>query len=318
MSSAKNIGIVGNGRIAKECAAILAACPGCNLTRIVIDGSRGNISPDLKKYCETRGLDHIVSESINNGEVIEYLRTGNVDLLFSINNHQIIRGGLLDVVPEGIINFHNGPLPRYGGLNACSWAIFNGETRHGVTWHYVTAGVDEGDIVAQKLFDVDSEVTALQLVMTCINEGIDLFKKLIVDVLAGTVTRTPQDKAARLYYFAREVPGNGTIDFSRDYESIQRLARALNFNPLESPLGHAAAAINGRKFFVDKVRLARRVQQGTNGEVMRADSALEIQANGTILDILEVRDEQKRRVPVRILIENYAIKPGMHVGKEML
>lgn len=130
-----------------------------------------------KKYCEAQGLDHIVSENINSLEVIEYLRSGEINVLFSINNHQIIRGELLVVAPEGIINFHNGPLPRYGGLNACSWAIFNGETQHGVTWHYVTASVDGGDIIAQKVFDIDSEVTALRLVMTCVNEGINLFKK---------------------------------------------------------------------------------------------------------------------------------------------
>ena len=318
MSDVKNAGIIGNGRIAKECAVILKGYPGIALTRIVIDGSHSSLSPDLKKYCEAQGLDHIVSENINSLEVIEYLRSGEINVLFSINNHQIIRGELLVVAPEGIINFHNGPLPRYGGLNACSWAIFNGETQHGVTWHYVTASVDGGDIIAQNVFDIDSEVTALQLVMTCVNEGINLFKKVIAAMLAGTLTRTPQYKAAKLYHFARQVPCNGVIDFSRDYESIQRLVRALNFTPLESPVGYAEVEFNGRIFFVDKVRLVERVQQGTNGEVIRADSALEIQANNAILEILQVRDEQKRRVPVKYLIEHYELKVGLHIGKGAL
>ena len=317
MSYLINIGIIGNGRMAKKCAAILKAFPAVVLTRIIIDGSRSNISPDLEIFCEAQGIDYIISENINNHEVIKYLCTGHVDLIFSINNYQIIRGGLLDVAPEGIINFHNGPLPRYGGLNACSWAIFNGEARHGVSWHFVTAAVAGGDIVAQKLFDIASEATALQLVMTCINEGIALFENVIADVLAGTVSRTPQDKAARLYHLARAVPGGGIIDFTRDLESIQRLVRALNYNPLESPLGRAVVLINDRKMFVDKVSLARRVQQGINGEVMRADNALEIQVDGAILAVLEARDEQKRRLPVEKLIQHFAIKPGMHIGKEL-
>ena len=71
-----------------------------------------------------------------------------------------------------------------------------------------------------------------------------------------------------------------------------------------------------RKFFVDKVRVASRVQQGTNGEVMRADNVLEIQANDTILEVLEARNEQKRRVPVKDLIEDYAIKQGIYFNME--
>lgn len=310
------MGIVGNGRIAKECASILKSNPACALKCIIIDGSRSNFSSDLEKYCDAQGLDHIVSEDINSPDVIEYVRNSEIDHLFSINNHQIIRNKLLDAVPKGIINFHNGPLPRYGGLNACSWAIFNGEAQHGVTWHYVSAGVDEGDIVAQRLFNIDVQSTALQLVMVSINEGIDLFREVIGDVLSGTVTRTPQNSLGRTYHFAREVPGGGVVDCSREYESVERLVRALNFNPLESPLGHATAVINKRKFSIDKVALTRRVQQGANGEVIRADNALEVQVSGAVMTILEVRNDQGKRVPVRELVENYSIKPGMHVGKE--
>ena len=317
MSGDKNICIIGNGRIAKECAMILNNFPSVSLTCVIIDGSRTNISPDLKKYCEVQDLDHIVSGDINSHEVLEFLNTKKVDLIFSINNHQIFRDRLLHFAPDGIINFHNGPLPRYGGLNACSWAIFNGETRHGVTWHYVTSGVDEGDIVAQKLFDIDSEATALQLIMTCINEGINLFKRVIADVLAGTVKRMPQDSSERLYYHAREVPCGGIIDFSHDYKSIQRLVRALNFNPLASPLGHAAVVFMGQKFYVDKVKRARHLQEGINGEVIRADNVLEIQAKGSILEVQEARDEQTKRLPVKELIERYAIKSGMRFNKEI-
>lgn len=39
MSDVKNAGIIGNGRIAKECAVILKGYPGIALTRIVIDGA---------------------------------------------------------------------------------------------------------------------------------------------------------------------------------------------------------------------------------------------------------------------------------------
>ena len=64
---------------------------------------------------------------------------------------------------KGAINFHDGPLPRYAGLNAPVWAIINGEPDHGITWHMIEGGVDEGDILEQRLFELASEETALTL-----------------------------------------------------------------------------------------------------------------------------------------------------------
>ena len=61
------------------------------------------------------------------------------------------------------INFHDGPLPEYAGLNTPVWALLNGETQHGVTWHLMTREVDRGDILAQRRFDLTDSETALTL-----------------------------------------------------------------------------------------------------------------------------------------------------------
>ena len=36
--------------------------------------------------------------------------------------------------------------PEYAGLNAPSWAIYNGEPAHGVTLHWMEAAIDTGPI----------------------------------------------------------------------------------------------------------------------------------------------------------------------------
>ena len=41
--------------------------------------------------------------------------------------------------------------PRHAGLNAPVWAILAQEPQHGITWHMITAGVDEGEILDQRL-----------------------------------------------------------------------------------------------------------------------------------------------------------------------
>src|SRR4051794_31786216 len=59
------------------------------------------------------------------------LREQPVDYLFSIANLAILSPEILQFPRKLAINYHNGPLPRYAGLNVPSWAILNHETTHG-------------------------------------------------------------------------------------------------------------------------------------------------------------------------------------------
>ena len=74
----------------------------------------------------------------------------SADWLLSIANLRMIPDDVLALPTKGAINFHDGPLPAYAGLNTPAWAIINGAPTHGVSWHVIEGGVDEGDLLAQK------------------------------------------------------------------------------------------------------------------------------------------------------------------------
>ena len=76
------------------------------------------------------------------------------DYLFSITNLSIIPDEVLELPRRAAINFHDGPLPRYAGLYSPAWALLNGETEHGVSFHAMTSGVDEGDLFVQRRFPI--------------------------------------------------------------------------------------------------------------------------------------------------------------------
>lgn len=52
------------------------------------------------------------------------------------------------------INFHNGLLPDYRGLNATPWSLYNREPETGYSFHHMTAGIDEGAVVVDGAFAV--------------------------------------------------------------------------------------------------------------------------------------------------------------------
>jgi methionyl-tRNA formyltransferase len=61
------------------------------------------------------------------------------------------------------VNYHNGLLPKYRGLNATSWSVYRGERWTGFTFHRMDEAFDEGPILLQSAVPVDSRQRACDL-----------------------------------------------------------------------------------------------------------------------------------------------------------
>lgn len=174
------------------------------------------------------------------------------DWLLSIANLSVIDQTLIDKARQGAINFHDGPLPRHAGLNAPVWAILAGEKQHGVTWHLMQGGIDEGDILKQKLFDLAPAETALTLNTRCYEAAIESFGELLGDLQAGAIRRTPQDLSQRSYHARLDRPAAAArIDLTRPAHEVLALVAALDhgtyWNPLTCPkldLGSRVLAVS--------------------------------------------------------------------------
>lgn len=160
------------------------------------------------------------------------------DYLFSIVHPHVISSEILALARKGAINFHDGPLPRYAGMNATSWAIINQETTHGVTWHVMTAGVDKGDILKQHSVDIVQGDTALTLNAKCYEAGIDAFAELVDELTSGRVEFRKQNLVERTYFAKyKRPPAACTLTWSQRADEITALVRALDFGPYTNPLG---------------------------------------------------------------------------------
>ena len=81
-----------------------------------------------------------------------------VDWVLSVANLSLVPDAVMSLARQGGVNFHDGPLPGYAGLNAPVWALLNGETTHAITWHLMTAGIDEGEVLASRSFEIEAEL----------------------------------------------------------------------------------------------------------------------------------------------------------------
>jgi methionyl-tRNA formyltransferase len=194
---------------------------------------------------------------------------GPFDWLLSIANLRIIPQSVLKLPGKGAVNFHDGPLPRYAGLNTPAWAIINGETQHGVSWHMIEGGVDEGDLLAQELVDIAPDETAFSLNSKCYAAGMESFAGVLAQLEQGTPARSPQDLTQRSYFSRDQRPAPfGMIDFSASTAAITALLRGLDFGGYWNPLG------------VGKISHAQGVSTVAAGASAQGSGAA-----GTVLDV---------------------------------
>src|SRR5690606_26345747 len=153
-----------------------------------------------------------------------------VDYLFSVANLTVLDRDALALAEAWAINFHDGPLPAYAGLNVPAWAILNGEREHGVTWHLMTEKVDAGDVLISETFPIDANETAYTLNSKCLDAGIRTFRELVSRLEDGTARPSPMPAGRRRVYLSAQRPSaGGWLDPGSPAAYLARLARALDF-----------------------------------------------------------------------------------------
>jgi UDP-4-amino-4-deoxy-L-arabinose formyltransferase/UDP-glucuronic acid dehydrogenase (UDP-4-keto-hexauronic acid decarboxylating) len=107
-----------------------------------------------------------------------------------------------------------------------NWVLVNGETETGVTLHHMTAGADEGDVIAQARVAIAPDDTALTLFRKVDAAGAALFERTLPGVAAGAAARVPQDHARATTYGKRR-PEDGRIEWSWPAVRIANMIRAV-------------------------------------------------------------------------------------------
>ena len=237
VSSASRIAIIGEGKMAYDCLRRAVKLGGVAVPVLVTRIADDPASRRLAAFCGTHSVEVVDTHDPNSTHALHSIQMADPHAIFNINGFSILKDELISLPRLGVVNFHNGPLPRYAGLNIPTWVIWNGESRHGVTWHFVDQGIDTGDVIAQAMFDIDERETAATLTMKCIVHGIDIFDGVLNSVLSGQCPRRKQ-MAERTYYRGKDIPNDRFIDLAWPAWRIDRLVRSLNFHPFPSLLGY--------------------------------------------------------------------------------
>lgn len=232
------------------------------------------------------------------------------DWFFSIANLRLIPTAVWQQAAHGAINFHDGPLPHYAGLNTPSWALLNGETAYGITWHRLSEGIDEGDILIEEPVEISPDDTALTLNAKCFEAGIASFARLLDTIDQGSLAGSPQDLNKRkLFARDKRPPEAAALDLTGAAADLDRVGRALTFGDgYANPLALPRIVIADRTYNIHGLARDGSGATGAPGQVIAIDAAGAVIAAGDgTIRISGLSDEHGEQVELASLLKQGAV-----------
>lgn len=259
----------------------LARGPHRTVAVLTTEPTRGG-GATVAGVAETLGVPALPSERVRDPALARFARDEEVDLFLNVHSLYLVHADVVRAPRIGAFNLHPGPLPGYAGLNAPSWAIYNGEPRHAVTLHWMEPEIDTGAIAFAAEFELEPGDTGLSVSAKCVRHGVALVDRLLEVAAAdpGAIPRIGQDLSRRRYFRRDEVPDGGRIVWSRPAQRVVDLVRACDYFPFPSPWRQPVARLGGRELAVLKSSRAGEPADAPPGTVRAAEGGAVAVATG--------------------------------------
>ena len=295
--------IIGETSLSVQCADILLQRGHC------VHGIISPHVPIIEKWAAEKGISHLTPDL----DLAGLLGRQPFDYFFCIVYSHVIPENLLDLPEKAAVNWHDGPLPRYAGMHATSWAIMNQEKEHAVTWHLMTAGIDEGDIIKQRSVGIDEKDTAFSLNMKCYEAAIQSFGEMVAEIENDTIHPGAQNLENRTYFskYLRP-PGACAIDWGGKADEIDAFVRTLNFGSHhENPLGFPKMRIGNEMYFVPHVDICKTGREAEPGTIVTFDAeSLKVATSENGVAITTLLDSNGDRRTIRNIKEMFRLQEG--------
>ena len=194
---------------------------------------------EVKEVALAASLPVYQPATFRDDAAVEELRALRPDVIAVVAYGKILPQRVLDIPKLGCINIHTSILPALRGSAPAQWAILNGLDETGVTAMYLSAGMDEGDIIEIRKTPIEPLENSTALLARLAAIGAPLLSDTLHAIEAGTATRTPQDpsKATLAPMLSKEL---SPIDWTRSAREIDCQVRGL------IPWPCAATSVDGK------------------------------------------------------------------------
>ncbi|MCL2295393.1 MAG: hypothetical protein FWC36_11125 [Spirochaetes bacterium] len=153
----------------------------------------------VKAVAKKNKIKYIKMPNINNPAFFEQIKAINPDVILSFSMPQVIKDPLLSFPKFGILNVHGSLLPDNRGCLPSFWYLFQGKEEAGATVHFMSAKIDDGDIVDQEKVFIGDCKTMFQVIARTKKVGGELMVRVLHALEQGTLNRRPNPQDQGCY-----------------------------------------------------------------------------------------------------------------------
>jgi methionyl-tRNA formyltransferase len=271
---------------------------------------RGNrlTAPPVKEFALENNLKVHQPAKIRNQKALRQFASDDAEAAVVVAYGRILPAPFLRVPRRGCINVHFSLLPLYRGAAPVNWAIVRGEAETGVTTMQMNEGLDTGPILLQRATEIGEEETATELMQRLSQVGAELLGETLLRLDEIEPREQDEEKATFAHLLQR---ADGFIEWSLDAFQIERRVRGFQ------PWPNAFTKYRDSRLVIWRARAERLEQHALQaGQIIRAhgEHLSVVCGDETVLHLLEVQPEGKRKMPVREYLNGARLSAGDSLG----
>ena len=255
----------------------------------------------IQRLAEQHDLPVFTPKNFKSEQDIEQLRNLKPDVIVVAAYGLILNKAVLESPKHVCLNIHPSKLPRWRGAAPIQRTIFSGDKDTAVCIMKMDEGLDTGDILLKRNFDLDEKITAYKLHDKCAEIGGDMTLEALDLIEQDKAVFTKQTEEG-LVYAEKLTPDDELINFADDVFKISCQIRALSPKP---------SAYFKFKCEIIKILEADYEKNAHNhrpGEVV--DDMMTIAANGGFIKPKLVQRQGKKMIYVDAFLRGFKIEQG--------
>jgi len=218
----------------------------------------------------------------------------------------IVSQKTIDYFQYGIINSHFSLLPQWRGADPITFSILSGQKRTGISLMLLTAGMDEGPLLAQAEYELEPTETTPSLTGKLIELSNQSLQSILPLYVQGSALPAPQQEVTLAEskeptYSRKLTKADSILDFTKPADVLAREIRAY----LEWP--KSRATLGGIEVIVSAAQsvLVPTQQPAGTVEMLRETNGLIVYCGEGYLCIDRLKPAGKREMSAAEFIRGY-------------
>jgi methionyl-tRNA formyltransferase len=264
----------------------------------------------VKEAALKAGLDVFQPLKLKEESTVEFLSKFRPDFIVVVAYGHIIPRWMIELPKHGCINLHASLLPKYRGAAPIQWAIIRGESVTGVTTMKIDEGLDTGGILLKREVAIQDEDTTETLSERLSSVGADLMAETLPRLAVGEIEPQQQDNAQATFapILKKE---DGRIAWTLSAQEIGWRIRGLK------PWPGAYTSFRSKNLHIWSAApiIGQTGVEHEPGTLLPERGTLRVVCGqGTLLNVLELQLEGRKRLPARDFLNGVRPLPGEMLG----